>query len=73
MTYPESDYLSLTTLARKFDSNRAETRNAVLQLREKGYAIEILEWGEQRKWKVNYQQFRAALLHERMFKPIEKR
>ena len=43
-----------------------------LNLRQAGYKIEIIEWGEQRKWKVNYHQFRAALLHERNYKPIER-
>lgn len=72
MTFEESEYLNLMTLARKFDSCKQEIRETVLKLRQAGYKIEIIEWGEQRKWKVNYHQFRAALLHERNYKPIER-
>ena len=63
MTFEESEYLNLMTLARKFDSCKQEIKETVLKL-------EIIEWGEQRKWKVNYHQFRAALLHERNYKPM---
>lgn len=69
MTYPESDFLDLVTLARKFDTCKEEIRKAILNFIERGYKIEIIEWGAQKKWKVNYHQFRAALMHERTFNP----
>lgn len=64
MTYPESDYLDVLSLARKYDSGRKEIKETIKRLVELGYKIEILEWGKQKKWKVNYPQFRSALLRE---------
>lgn len=64
MTYPETEFYDLTTLALRYDSSKDVIKELFFSLRERGHIIEALEWGKQGKLKIHGKQFRIALMRE---------
>lgn len=64
MTFPDAEFVSILTLAKMYDTNKDEIRMLVRKLQQSGHIIHTLEWGAQRKLKVNPVHFRKAIMAE---------